>query len=70
MPGERLGVAGLRVQYRGLIIVRTRVPLMGSLKGICKGSIVGFYNNVGALRIRIGFPGILYYSYKKGTPPK
>ena len=37
------------------------------LKGVYKGSIVGFYS-IEALIIRIGFGGLLYYNYNKGPP--
>ena len=39
------------------------VPFKRILQGLCKGSIVGFYS-IGALKIRIGFWGPLYYNYK------
>ena len=49
-------------------IVRLGFPL----KRVYKGSIVGFYN-IGALKslkIKIGFWGILNYSYYSKEPPK
>ena len=36
----------------GALIIRIGFPLQGSLKEVCKGSIVGFYN----IGVRIGFP--------------
>ena len=44
----------------GARIIRIGFPLKGSLKGL----IVEYYN-VGALIIRIGFWGPLYYNYDK-----
>ena len=38
------------------------------LKGVYRGSIVGFYD-IEALLVRIGFGGILFFSYNK-EPPK
>ena len=39
----------------------------GFLKGVYKGSIVGFYN-LGALIVLIGFWGPLYYKHNKEHP--
>ena len=42
-------------------------PLKGFLRGVYKGSIVGFYN-LGALIVLIGFWGPLYYKHNKEHP--
>ena len=42
--------------------LENRVPFKGCLKGLYKGSTVGFYN-LGGLITRIGFWCILYYIY-------
>ena len=39
----------------GALTTRIGFPVKVTLKGVYKGSIVGFYN-IGALIIRIGFP--------------
>ena len=55
----------LRV-FEGLniaLIIRIGFPLKGSLKR----SIVGFYS-IGALTIRIGFMGMLYYNSNEAHP--
>ena len=64
-----LYLKGMRIMMFQLSSFYYRVPLKGSLKGFYKGSIIGFYN-IGALVIRIGFWGPLYYSYNNKEPPK
>ena len=48
--------------------IRTLIITIGFLKGLYKGSIVGYYS-IGALVIRIEFGGPLYHNYNK-KPPK
>ena len=48
----------------GALILGIRIPLKGSLKGVFRGSKVGL-DDIGALVIRIGFWGPLYYTYSK-----
>ena len=51
------GVQGLGFHI-GALIIRIGVPL----KGVYKGSIVGFHD-IGASIIRMGFWGALYYNH-------
>ena len=48
--------------------IRRGFPFKGSLKGVYRGSIAGCYMNIGALAIRMGFWGPLYYSDIKEAP--
>ena len=62
--GDRVKLRLRLAPNTGTLIVRIGFPLKGSLKGVYKGSIVGF-NNIGALIIRIRFWGPIYYNHIK-----
>ena len=64
---EEVHLVGFDLCWAFGLGLRGRVPCKGILKGPAIRDPLGYYN-IGALIIRIGFWGLLYYNHNKEPP--